>query len=456
MTNTNNPAPCATCDGSGTVHRADGEYMGECPCGGDAPPAPVVAADEQRSDMASYLGAFSATRNGVPVDVTVTKVEDSTLSLKLGEPRLQTATAAYVSPTGNALLDALRADEANRLARAASPAAAPEAAHADNRLEMLIHEITGYEGEDDAYSYLRRALSELMEYRRADDVAHAQQDAAPAEPVLYARRSDLSNLALHRSASRDAAVVTSYVQDGDFAVPLFAAAVAPSDATGKADAANAGGLSAVDEEAERTSAMDRAFPITGNPHTSVQQRTMQNRVAFGFGWDARAALSKHDWQQGYADALDLHELKGDRASATSAADAKDAERIKDLERQLSECLAVTAKWSAAAGAASQDAERYRWLRNHDIMQHVGSFAPYVVQGQTMRMLEGKEVDAAVDAAIAAQQAASVAKGEQVTVACKYEVYPAGTSPRICARCGKGPCTQRAQSSAKGGDAVGGA
>lgn len=23
---------CTTCDGSGTVHRADGEYMGECPC----------------------------------------------------------------------------------------------------------------------------------------------------------------------------------------------------------------------------------------------------------------------------------------------------------------------------------------------------------------------------------------------------------------------------------------
>jgi len=30
---------CTTCDGSGTVHRADGEYMGECPCGGNAPSA---------------------------------------------------------------------------------------------------------------------------------------------------------------------------------------------------------------------------------------------------------------------------------------------------------------------------------------------------------------------------------------------------------------------------------
>ena len=55
MTNTNNPAPCATCDGSGTVHRADGEYMGECPCGGDAPPAPVVAADEHEQGERALL-----------------------------------------------------------------------------------------------------------------------------------------------------------------------------------------------------------------------------------------------------------------------------------------------------------------------------------------------------------------------------------------------------------------
>jgi hypothetical protein len=91
---------------------------------------------------------------------------------------------------------------------------------------------------------------------------------------------------------------------------------------GKADAANADGLRTVDEEVERTSAMDRAFPITDNPHTSVQQRTMQNRVAFGLGWDARAALSKQDWQQGYADALDLHELRGDQAPAQEPGEQK--------------------------------------------------------------------------------------------------------------------------------------
>lgn len=51
----------------------------------------------------------------------------------------------------------------------------------------------------------------------------------------------------------------------------------------------------------------------------------QNRVAFSIGWDEREALSKQDWQQGYADALDLHELRGDMAVTTSAADAKDAE-----------------------------------------------------------------------------------------------------------------------------------
>jgi hypothetical protein len=69
-----------------------------------------------------------------------------------------------------------------------------------------------------------------------------------------------------------------------------------------------GEASDIDEEAERTSATDRAFPITDSPHASVQQRTAESRAAFGFGWDARAELSKLDWQQGYADALDLHEL----------------------------------------------------------------------------------------------------------------------------------------------------
>lgn len=46
-----------------------------------------------------------------------------------------------------------------------------------------------------------------------------------------------------------------------------------------------------------------------------------------------------------------------------------------------------------------DAIRYRWLRDQNITELIGSFTPYVVQGQTMRMLEGAEVDVAVDAAI---------------------------------------------------------
>lgn len=71
---------------------------------------------------------------------------------------------------------------------AASPATAPEAMtsdqQADEKLEMLIHKITGYEGEDDAFTYLRGALSELMDYRQKADAVHAQQPAAPYGYVL--------------------------------------------------------------------------------------------------------------------------------------------------------------------------------------------------------------------------------------------------------------------------------
>jgi len=54
---------------------------------------------------------------------------------------------------------------------------------------------------------------------------------------------------------------------------------------------------------------------------------------------------------------------------------------------------------AATEQDAKDAARYRWLRDQNIMAQVGSYSPYVVQGQTMRMLEGTEVDAAVDAAM---------------------------------------------------------
>ena len=53
--------------------------------------------------------------------------------------------------------------------------------------------------------------------------------------------------------------------------------------------------------------------------------------------------------------------------------------------------------------SGRDAARYRWLRDQDCIEQLGRFTPYVVQGQTMKMLEGDEVDAAVDAAMAAQQ-----------------------------------------------------
>lgn len=77
------------------------------------------------------------------------------------------------------------------------------------------------------------------------------------------------------------------------------------------------------------------------------------------------------------------------------------EYIDHLHGQLAECMAATAKWAAAAGAASVDADRYRWLRDKgsNSLDQFGSFSPYVIQGQTMNPLEGSQIDAAVDVEI---------------------------------------------------------
>lgn len=61
---------------------------------------------------------------------------------------------------------------------------------------------------------------------------------------------------------------------------------------------------------------------------------------------------------------------------------------------------VIAAKGAQAGADKLDAERYRWLRNKDVRPQLCS-GPYVVAGQSVHMLEGEQVDKAVDAAILA-------------------------------------------------------
>lgn len=52
-----------------------------------------------------------------------------------------------------------------------------------------------------------------------------------------------------------------------------------------------------------------------------------------------------------------------------------------------------------ANQDARDAARYRWLRNQDCLKEIGKMTPYAVQGQTMKHLDGKELDAAVDAAM---------------------------------------------------------
>lgn len=53
-------------------------------------------------------------------------------------------------------------------------------------------------------------------------------------------------------------------------------------------------------------------------------------------------------------------------------------------------------------ADAKDAARYRWLRNQNIFDEVGTNSPYVITGQTMTMLDGEELDTAVDDAIKRQ------------------------------------------------------
>lgn len=57
----------------------------------------------------------------------------------------------------------------------------------------------------------------------------------------------------------------------------------------------------------------------------------------------------------------------------------------------------------SSGKDTEDAERYRWLRNKAMGEdQVGTFSPYVVQGQIMRPLHKQYLDAAVDVAMEMQ------------------------------------------------------
>ena len=231
----------------------------------------------------------------------------------------------------------------------------------------------------------------------------------------------------------------------------------PSDATGKAaerekfDAANAGGLD--DERAAFEAWGNELFNYGFEPGKRVNalddaEYEHEGTQMAWEGWKARAAMSQsratsaanagetdaHIWAafgKRYAQSTKdsghyIMYRSGWTDAATSAADAKDAELSE------SELMKIARKWA----------------RGREETRGINDFL--FTRGKFFKMID--EVRAAI---ASTKQAAPVAKGEQVTVACKYEVYPAGTSPRTCARCGKGPCTQQAQSSAKGGDAVGG-
>lgn len=56
-------------------------------------------------------------------------------------------------------------------------------------------------------------------------------------------------------------------------------------------------------------------------------------------------------------------------------------------------------WRAARANVEVNAKRYLFLRNQNIFEQIGSTSPYVVRGQSMDFLEGKELDDEIDAAM---------------------------------------------------------
>lgn len=187
----------------------------------------------------------------------------------------------------------------------APPAAAPDAAHADDLAAALNAAVDAeYPLPDNPHaSVIQRAIDNraamwrgIMAARKII-AAHAQQDAAPA--FWYNASAKVERMELVDGAHQAHLLVCNQ-KFGDYTTPLYTApvAVAPSDATGKADAANAGDykLVPVEPTVEMRNACYEEYHRPGATYTSM----------------CRAIIA----------------AAPDQSHATSAADAKDAARYK--------------------------------------------------------------------------------------------------------------------------------
>ena len=194
---------------------------------------------------------------------------------------------------------------------------------------------------------------------------------------------------------------------------IVAAINAHADATGKADAANAGGME------------DRITKL---------RAALRQISETSFGWDGDCGVTKIADDALYAD-------EQTASPATSAADAKDAE---PTDAMIEAYLAFTARASHLS---------------HPDVPYAGT-----INGDSEEKWRRRFAAAAIRAAIAAtQQAAPVPSAPACPWCEKHALIPGHRedSAQIfqCAACLNlshlSPVDQQAQSSAKGGDAVGG-
>jgi hypothetical protein len=201
--------------------------------------------------------------------------------------------------------DRLSPDQiADVLLSAASTAATPDAAHADDKLAEQAH----------------RMLYSDPEYANqlALASAHAQQTAATSEPVAELEVA----ISYHKIyAQRD---VVADLPIGEYQLYLAPVAVAPSDATGKADAANAGGGEGMRTAFENSRRYKSKLLFKRGGSVFAENVPDDKYV------DSGVQAAWEFWQEAWAAALS-------QSPATSAADAKDA----DVQQAMSHIKALT-------------------------------------------------------------------------------------------------------------------
>ena len=338
------------------------------------PVAPEVAHAQQEATQAGY--------KLVPIKITPEMIEAAMVA-HYGKRRVEAVGGAggvdmTVNDTNYSGVQAMRRFWAGALS-AAPPAPmchAPADALASGLREILASATANKN------AYIVETARSCLDLLAAPEAAHAQQDAALAEPVKYEYRLASSSGGIGpwcevTKGRYEYFKANPETDDADVFYEvraLFdrpAAAVAPSDAKGKADAAYVG----------RNFHGWEYCPECGSLETEDPQE--------GCGYFCANCGQEWHGDIDYSEVVrkNLERLISAQSPATSAADAKDAERIakiaKDASRYIEIQAAFLSRDSEVKDAMLNALTSYEWW---------------------------EDVDRAVDAAIAVQQGQSSAKG----------------------------------------------